>query len=203
MITWQITDIEKGTLAKDWSPAINPNPPDYFDFQQGPSGVQIFCQGAAGKYGGALVKAVNTLIHESPTITFKYGVTLDQSIAMGQVIETDSKITDSKGWTYDGSLQWIVNGWEIWLYDPWVHTGVKIPLSRGMNQVAIVYALDYSGHTIQVVSVNGVPLNAKPNPASQIGWQASSIVTQLQLCLGAAGGIYDLLFSGISYSGQG
>lgn len=201
-IAWQITGMENEPWTYNWSTDINPVKPDRFDIQPTPEGLQIFCAGP--KYAGALASQVNPLKIESTKFAFKYRVTLDPSIAYGQVIETDTKFTDAAGWTYNGSLQWvIVNGWMIQIDLFQSDTGVKIPLSQGANDVEIVYKLDYSAHTIEVVSVNGTPLNQAPIPAAQIGWQASTIVTQLQLCLGANGGAYDLLFSNIGYEGQG
>lgn len=200
-IGWTITGIESGTLTTNQGPDINSVDPDKFLVQQGSYGAQIFCIGKP--YAGALAAAVNPLVLQSPTITFKYTVTLDASIANAQVIETDTKVTDAAGWTYDGSLQFnIIEGWMIQLSNPWGDTGIKLALKQGANPVTIVYALDYTGHTITVKSVNGISLGAKLLPAQQIGWQKSSIVTQLQLCLGAAGGAYDLIFNGISYTGQ-
>lgn len=200
-IEWTITDIESGTLTPNQGPSINPTVPDYFDIQQGSYGAQIFCRGKA--YAGALAAAVNPLMIPSQKITFQYTVTIDASIEKAQVIETDTKITDANGWTYDGSLQFnISEGWMIQLGNPWADTGVILPLNQGANDVTIVYSLDYNANTITVQTVNGKSLGAKPNPAKQIGWQNSSIVTQLQLCLGSTGGVYDLIFSGISYTGQ-
>lgn len=200
-IQWTINGIESQPFTPHQGPDINPTSPDYFDIQQGAYGIQIFCRGKA--YAGALAAVVNPLILQSQTITFKYTVELDNSIAKAQVIETDTKFTDSNGWTYDGSFQFNVSqGWMVQINNPWVDTGVTVTLNQGYNDVTIVYSLDYTAHTITVISVNGTPLNAKPIPAQQVGWENSSIVTQLQLCLGSTGGVYDLIFSGISYTGQ-
>lgn len=200
-IQWTINGIESQPFTFHQGPDINPVNPDYFDIQQGTYGIQIFCRGKS--YAGALAAATNPLILQSQTIAFKYTITLDNSIAKAQVIETDTKFTDSNGWTYDGSFQFNVSrGWMVQLNNPWVDTGVKLPLNQGPNDITIVYSLDYNAHTITVVSVNGTPLNAKPIPAQQVGWGKSSIVTQFQLCTGSTGGVYNLLFNKISYAGQ-
>ena len=199
-IAWQITELEQGPFQYAWDTSINPAAPDRFDIQPVPNGVQIFCGGKAD--AGALAKAVNQLPAQSSTITFRYAVTLDSSIAYAQVIETDTKITDAAGWTYDGSLQFnIAKGWMLQIGNPWKDTSVKIPLQQGLNEITVQYALDYVAHTITVFSVNRQALNQPAIPAAQVGWAVSEIVTQLQLCLAAAGGTYGLLFGAMSYQG--
>jgi len=198
---WQLKKMEEGLFKPNWSPDINPVKPDYFAVQQVPSGVQIFCGGKA--YAGQLAAQVNALMSEAQTITFKYTVTLDGSISVAQVIETDNKFTDAQGWTYDGSLQWdISKDWMLQVNNPWVDAGVKMPLKQGPNEIAIAYKLDYAAHTLTVVSVNDEELMPIVIPAKEVGWQKSSIVTQLQLCVGAAGGVYDLTFGAMSLEGQ-
>ena len=200
-LSWSLTNLESGTWTPEWSPDINPVQPDLFKIQPFAGGLQIFCAGKA--YAGALAKGVNALPAQLPKLTFSYVVTIDPSIEVAQVIETDTKITDAAGWTYDGSLQLnYAEGWMVQVGNPWVDTGVKFSLLEGENKVEIVYALDFTGRTITVISFNGQPLNAKPIPATQAGWTPSQIVTQLQLCTGANGGCYDLVFSGIGYQGS-
>lgn len=215
-LSWSLTNLEAGVWTPEWSTDINPVQPSLFQIQQFAGGLQIFCAGPA--YAGALAKGVNPLPMQLPKLTFNYTVTIDPSIQMAQVIETDTKITDAAGWTYDGSLQFnIAEGWMIQVGDPWVDTGVKLPLRIGANPVSIEYDLDFTAHTIQVQSVsqpqmlsqflsNSAPapikiLSFPVIPAKQMGWTPSEIVTQLQLCTGAKGGCYDLQFSSISYSG--
>lgn len=88
----------------------------------------------------------------------------------------------------------------------WTDTGVEMPLRQGANQISIIYALDYKNHTLNFVAVvvNGKTYNLSlpPIPAQQIGWALSKFVTQLQMCTGANGGCYDLLFTQMSYSGN-
>ena len=202
-LSWTIPNLESAVWTPNWSADINPEPPESFKVQPGPGGLQIFCA-STKPYGGALASSVFELKSQlqSPKIIFSYTATLDQSITYGQVLETDSKFTDADGWTYDGSLQFVVvNGYMIQVGDPWRDTGVKIPLSIGHNAIQIVYGMDFVKHTINMESVNGKPLNQKPVPATQIGWQKSTIVSQLQLCTGANGGAYDVLFSAMSYQG--
>lgn len=200
-VSWQITGLEQGPFQYVWDTSINEIAPDRFDIQPAANGLQIFCGGKA--YAGALAKGVSPLPAQSTTIIFKYIVTVDGSVAYAQVIETDTKLTDAAGWTYDGSLQWnIAEGWMLQIGNPWKDTGVKIPLNPGENNIVIQYALDYMAHTITVVSVNGQALNQPAIPATQIGWDKSEIVAQLQLCLAAAGGTYSLLFNAMSYQGQ-
>jgi hypothetical protein len=201
---WKMSGLEHSPWTPNWSIDINPVEPDSFIVQQTTSGVQIFCEGRA--YAGQLAAQVNSLLLQTETIVFSYAVTLDESIERAQIIETDSKITDADQWTYDGSLQFNVQeDWMLQVGNPWQDTGVKIPLQVGVNFVTVTYKLDYEAHTLRIVSVNGFDLNniiiraeqIKPDP-----WQASTIVTQLQLCLNYQGGIYNLMFGSISYEGQ-
>lgn len=198
-LSWSLTNLEAGVWTPEWSTDINPVQPSLFQIQQFAGGLQIFCAGPA--YAGALAKGVNSLPAQLPKLTFNYTATIDPSIDMAQVIETDTKITDTAGWTYDGSLQFnIAEGWMVQVGDPWVDTGIKLPLRIGTNPVSIGYDLDFTAHTI-AISMQDEQIS-KPSPAKQMGWTPSGIVTQLQLCTGAKGGCYDLQFSNISYSGM-
>lgn len=200
-LSWSLTNLEAGVWTPEWSTDINPVQPSLFEIQQFAGGLQIFCAGQA--YAGALAKGVNPLPMQLPKLTFDYTVTIDPSIDMAQVIETDTKITDAAGWTYDGSLQFnIAEGWMVQVNNPWVDTGAKLPLAIEPNAVSVAYLLDFTAHTIVVESINGKPLNQPPIPAKQMGWAPSEIVTQLQLCTGAKDGCYDLQFSAISYQGS-
>lgn len=198
-LSWSLTNLEAGVWTPEWSTDINPVQPSLFQIQQFAGSLQIFCAGSP--YAGALAKGVNPLPMQLPKLTFNYAVTIDPSFDMAQVIETDTKITDAAGWTYDGSLQFnIAEGWMVQVGDPWVDTGVKLPLRIGANSVSIEYDLDFTAHTI-AISMQGEQVS-KPSPAKQMGWTPSEIVTQLQLCTGAKGGCYDLQFSAISYQGS-
>lgn len=198
-ISWKVSGIEQGPFEYVWTPEINPVEPERFDIQQISDGVQLFCAGKA--YAGALAKHV-IRIPAVPHIEFKYSVTLDESISRAQVIETDMKLTDAFGWTYDGSLQFnIADDWMVQVGDPWVDTGYRFKLFPGANTVIIDYELDFANHALKVPYINGIALGAPAIAARQLGWESSTLVTQLQLCTNALGGIYDLVFREISYTG--
>ena len=199
---WSLSGLENGIWSAVTGPTINPTAPTAFVIDKLPGELAIVCSGPA--FAGALAKFSAPLPWASRLISFKYRVKLDDTIAFAQVLETDTKFTDGAGWTYDGSFQFnVAEGWMTQINNPWVDTGVKLPLAVDVwNDVQIDYALDYNAHTIAIAAVNGKPLNMAPLPAKQVGWGVNSIVTQLQLCTNAQGGAYIAKFMGIGYSGS-
>lgn len=199
---WSLTGIEGGPWTVQSGPSINPTPPTVFDAKNLPGEVIIFCAGP--KYAGALAKQSNKLPWQSSHIVATLGIKPDDSIAFGQVIETDTKITDAAGWTYDGSFQLNVSaGWMAQIGNPWKDTGVKIPLVLDqVNTLTIEYAIDYVAHTLTVTAINGQAVTLDPIPGKQLGWATSQIITQLQLCTNGQAGEYTVRFQAIGYQGD-
>jgi hypothetical protein len=196
MYSWTVDKlIEKGVWTVEWSPSINPVKPDYFDHALNPDGSrEVFCVGKA--FAGALIKNTATLLYPCTNICMSFGVKFGQSLVKaGRVIETDMKITDADGWTYDGSFQFnISEDWMTQTFNPWVDTGTKQPLvAEKWNPVVINYKLDYVNRTI---AIN----DGAARPASKVGWTPKQIVSQLQLCTN--GGFYSVTFSSLMYTGH-
>jgi hypothetical protein len=134
----------------------------------------------------------------------------DATPVIAQVIETDAKITDCMGWTYDLSAQFnIARDWLFQVDDEqwtWMDTNVTIPPLEPLQpaQVLIEYELDYAAHksAILAIEVDDRCYRLDPVlwiPARQIGWDKSEIVTQLQQVNNAFPGGYGLRFSKIGY----
>jgi hypothetical protein len=202
-------DQEQG-WTKQWSPDINPKEATGYDFVQLPDGLRLYCTGP--KYGGWLCRYVLPLVYPFTRISFSYNLMIDDATAQqAQIIETDSKITDAAGWTYDLSAQWnIQKGWMFQIDDKdwqWTDTGIKIvpPKANEWTAISIEYLLDYANHTssIDTVTVDGklftVPESLQRIPAKQVGWQPSTIVLQLQQCNNALEGAHSQKFGKISY----
>lgn len=199
---WSLSALEAGPWTSQSGPSINPTPPTSFVIEQLPG--ELLIANAGPKFAGALAKQSNPLPWPTRLITFGYAVKFGDDIAFAQVIETDAKITDAAGWTYDGSFQWnVASGWMAQIGSPWLDTGVKIPLAPDQwNRVAIVYQLDYVAHTLTVVSVNGQAISLPAVAAKQLGWGVREIVTQLQLCTNGQGGAYTARFQAVGYEGD-
>jgi hypothetical protein len=210
-----ITNLESSTgWTKNVGPTINPVSPSGYDFVQIPDGIRLYCCGPA--YSGWLAKNVSSLLYPFPTISFLYSFQIDDAtLQCGQVIETDSKITDAAGNTYDLSAQWNLN--EGWMFQidnaagSWTDTGIKIgtiPTPNMWVPVQIDYALDFVGLTSSVlaVTVNKVKTLVSPSlqkiPAKKQGWAPSQIVTQLQQVINGTpgGGAYSVKFGSVGYT---
>lgn len=193
MLNWQISNLEKEAWIPKSDPSINPIPPKEFVITKLASSLQIMCYG--DQYCGALAKNDSPLIYPSTEINFSYSVFFSEDIVNAQVIETDMKLTDKDGWTYDGSFQFnVANGWMTQINNPWVDTGVKKPLTMDVyNPVTINYKLDYVNRTIRIN-------DSAPIIAKQVGWAKSTITTQLQLCTNKLG-MYTLKFQNIGFKG--
>lgn len=215
-----------GSWSAQWSPSINPVAPSSFLVEPASDGTGLDLWCAGPPYSGALAKLVSPLVYPSPSLQFSYLLWFDESaVGYGQVVETDTKVTDSAGWTYDGSFQFnIAEGspasggiggpsapvsWMTQIGNPWQDTGVRVGLVPGQgNLVTVTYKLDYTGHTMTVVGVavgqaamQAIILPAIP--AKQLGWQPSQVVTQLQLCVGKSGGAYRVRLGQVGYAGSG
>jgi hypothetical protein len=196
--------------SREWSPDINDVKPDGYNFVQTPNGIRLYCAGSP--YAGWLAKFVSTLIYPFPKISFIYQLVIDDATTkQAQIIETDSKITDASGWTYDFSAQWnIQEGWMFQVDNTnwtWTDTGIKIPPT--VNEplpVKIDYLLDYTNHTSSIAAVTAggttynVPSSLQGIPAKQVGWLPSSIVVQLQQCNNHLAGAHSQGFRQINYA---
>lgn len=213
LLAQQLSNLE---LQPGWQkltgPTINPKVPDGYYPVQLPSALRLFCVGSA--YSGWLAKQVNPLLTPAAgaftTVLFSYLLTVDSVTASnGQVVETDTKITDPNGWTADLSFQWnILEKWRAQVVPPagsgWVDTAVALltlPQPGVPVPVTIQAKLDHVNHVSTIVSVNGTATNAAQIPMRQAGWTPNQIVTQLQQCIsGVAYGAYSVEFAGINYS---
>jgi hypothetical protein len=205
MIDCNITGLEAGLWTEEVGKDINPEIPDGYNVMQVPGAVVLYCC-SKKPYAGWLAKHVETLPVQWANIEFSYVLTVDAATQFAQVAETDTKVTDAAGWTYPGDGQFnISKGWLFQVGNPWVDTNVRIPPPRpGIpTRITIAYKLDYTAHTLKVVSVaaNGVAqeVNTPLRAATQVGWARSEIVTQFQQCTGAKGGAYSLTFLGCAY----
>jgi hypothetical protein len=166
-------------------------------------------------YAGWLAKQVSPLIYPAERIDFCYSMmTDDATLACAQVAETDAKITDKDGWTYDLSAQWemskVAPDWmfqidhEGW---SWTDSGIMVPAATPYveRDHVIEYAIDYVNHKSAVLgeSIDGercaVPENLHWISARQEGWQPETIVTQLQQCNNGQPGGYTLRFTKVGY----
>lgn len=203
-----------GQWSAQWDPSINPVPPAAFVINQyAGAGLELFCAGPP--YAGALAKLVSPLVWPSPRLELSYLLQFDESaVACGQVVETDCKLTDAAGWTYDGSFQFNIAagnavGWLVQVGNPWQDTAVRAALQPGQpNPVTVSYQLDYVAHSLRVLGVmigqGAMQVIALPAvPARQLGWQPSQVVTQLQLCTGKRGGAYRVRFGEVGYAAKG
>jgi hypothetical protein len=198
--SWQITNLERdGLWTPEWDPTINPKQPTGFAVEKTASGLVIVCDGQPDS--GALGKCTSQWLNPSASVEFGCTVKFGDDIQYAQVIEMDSKFTDASGFTYDGSFQFnVANGWMTQINNPWVNTGVPIPLEIDIeNGVAIRYGFDYVNKNIRFASANGKPIAMPAIPAQNHGWAPNTIVTQLQLCIASVAGAYSVEFSGIGY----
>ena len=207
-LTATLSGIEAGPWTSVTGPSINPQAADWYDAQALPASV-LLSMYSSKPYGAVLWKNVQPLPWQAANITLCYSLRTDTATGIyGQVCETDMKITDAVGWTYDGSFQWnIAAGWQAQVGNPWFNLGFQIPAPiPGLwdDSIRIHYQIDYAAHTIAVVGVDAagtsyVPTKVTPIAAKQAGWAPSQIVTQLQLCNNAKPGAYSLEFGKIGY----
>lgn len=198
---------------KEWTDVvgldINDPPADNYGIVQTSDSLNlIMC--SSKPYSGWLAKHVESLPVFASSITFHYRMMIDECIACAQVVETDTKLTDDEGWTYDLSAQWnVANDWmfqvdnEHWT---WEDSGVRIesPLPYHPADFKIEYLLDYNDKNSSIPAVwafgSRYPLPHPPwIPAKHVGWANDEIVTQLQQCNNAQPGGYTLRFAEIGY----
>jgi hypothetical protein len=205
VLSWSARGKETDPWTYEWDESINPTPPTIYDIQPVSDGLYISCSGP--EYAGALAKHVGKLPDQTPTIVSMTRFRFDTSIAYGQVIEIDRKITDAEGWTYDGSTQWnFAKGQAFEVDCPWVTVdGVVGKFAPDVwNDMEVEQLLDYQQHTLTMrsVTVNGQKWDVGyVIPAKQAGWAKSEIVTQLQLCTASKGGSYAVRFAGVGDRG--
>lgn len=198
----RISNLEEAAWEPYWDSTVNPVKSDSMEIVKlSDGGIRIFNAGPA--YSAQLAKNLVDFVYKPSRLTFLYVFTIDDCTEMyGQVIETDWKLTTSDGWTYDGSFQFLIaGGWKVQVGDPWVDAGyLPAPPKVGVaTMVSIVQTLDHASHTNQIVSLNGVPISAPAIPAQRLGWQKSSLLTQLQLCQNHMRGAYSVKFKSIQY----
>jgi hypothetical protein len=212
----EIRAVIKGLEHEQWEaktgPDINEPTADGYAIVPTPAGLCLLMT-SFKPYSGWLAKNVAPLIYEAPYIQFRHRLMIDDAtLAVAQVIETDAKITDCRGWTYDLSAQWnIAQGWIFQVDDEnwtWRDTNVVIDPLEPLEPTAISinYRLNYETHRSAITSVAvsgcGEPYLLDPViwiPARQVGWAPGEIVTQLQQCNNAQPGGYGLRFSEIGY----
>ena len=199
-----LTNLENALWTDEWSTSINPVQATAYGHVATPEGLVLqMCSNVP--YGGWLCKQVSPLYKQSQQITLAYTLAIDSATPLcAQVVETDMKLTDAEGWTYDGSLQFnIAERWMIHTGDPWKDTGIRIPLTPNKNTIVeIAYHLDYALKTLTyesiTVDLESVGLNITL-PAHKMGWAPNQIVTQIQQCNNNAKGGYSLRFPNIEY----
>jgi len=215
LLSASITSLEKlDGWSKVVGPSINPTSPNGYEIVPVPGGLKLFCCGP--KYSGWLAKHVAPLVYPFQNVWMAYTLTIDDAtLVCAQVIETDTKITDADGFTYDLSAQW--NLAENWMFQVdtvdghWIDTGIQIQaLKPGVPAaMSIGYKLDYKNKVSSVVCVvvDGkqytVPAGLGGIPAKQSGWGPNGVVTQLQQCINGQEGAYAVTFSSIRYDFAG
>jgi hypothetical protein len=202
MYSWQLSNLESdGIWTPEWDPTINPKQPTAFTIEKTLAGLELVCDGPPDS--GQLAKCVSIWLSQSqvPNIEFDLEEYFGDDIEYAQVIESDTKFTDASGFTYDGSFQLnIAEGWIAQIGNPWKNTPAKFPLTVDTwNGLAIRYGFDYINHELTIPSANGQLLAMPAIPAQNVGWAPNTIVTQLQLCIGAVAGAYSVAFRGIGY----
>lgn len=165
-------------------------------------------------YSGWLAKHVEPMYYEAQSMRFRYSLMIDDAtLFCAQVAETDTKNTDSEGYTYDLSAQWnIANDWMFQVDNAdwrWMDTGIQIPPLEpySIYEIEIEHRLDFKGKRSAIPAVwvdtqrYEVPNGPLWIPAKQTGWEPKQIVFQLQQCINSqvTGGGYTLRFSGIEY----
>jgi hypothetical protein len=210
-----ITELEK----EKWTPEVgldinDPIADNYRIVQTNDALSLVMC--SSPSYSGWLAKQVSPLVVAARKIRFQYTLMIDDAtVECGQVAETDSKITDSEGYTYDLSAQWeMVKAAPGWMFQidnadwTWTDTGIVIPAAAPYEQleIEIESALDYEQKVsaVKAVCVNSkryeVPEGLWWIPAKQCGWAPSEIVSQMQQCNRGEPGGYTLRFWRIGYA---
>lgn len=194
---WRYNNLEAIGWTAEMGPSINPDPPEDFRLQRTGSELQIYLRGKEGVYGGALAKGVELLPAESSHLQLSLEVQFDEALLeYGQVLEMDTKFTDSRGWTYPGDFQILVSNGQPQIGNPWFDWGEPVELLEDKwMRFVIRYKLDYREHSI---SIN----DSRPLRASQEGWAYNQIVNQLQLCSNSRAGFHTVRYREITVGVQ-
>jgi hypothetical protein len=203
-----------------WTPEVGPDINDpaatAYSIVHTPAGL-VLLMNSVVPYGGWLAKQVSPLLFPAKHITMFFDLMIDDATPYtAQVIETDAKITDEEGWTYDLSAQFnLAKGWMFEVDEvnangnwSWVSTGIQVKPLRPLRpaEVEIAYELDYEAHTSSILSVTIDEDVYEVDPrfhgltAMQVGWQKKTIVSQLQQCNNSQPGGYELRFNNIGYT---
>lgn len=190
---WRYTEMEQRYWSIETGPSINPDPPEDFRIQHTRSELQIYLRGKKGVYGGALAKSIAPLPGQSFKMQLSLELYFDESLlAYGQVLEMDTKFTDSEGFTYPGDYQILVASGQPQIGNPWFDWGEPIKLIPNIwRSFTVDYDLDYAAKTI---SIN----ESAPIPAVVEGWETGEIVNQLQLCSNSIAGFHVVRYGKIS-----
>jgi hypothetical protein len=205
-----LLNLESDAWSVVTGPTINPISPIAQSVITTSDELRLYTIGEA--YAGWLAKHVAPLLTPSALITFSYLINPDSSATFNaQALETDTRLTDASGWTYNGSCQLNLAEGGMWqVPNPttgeWFDIGVRTgPLpANTWTPVTITYSLDYSARLISIVNIqvsgttHPIPVPQKL-PAKLLGWTASQVVTQLQPCLNSRGGAFSVGFKGIQY----
>jgi hypothetical protein len=212
MLSIRLINLEREKWTEEIGPTINEPAAENYGIVQTEGAISlVMCSSLP--YSGWLAKQVSDLPFRATKIRFDYSMMVDDATKVcAQVAETDAKITDDEGFTYDLSAQWetakVAPEWmfqvdnEEWT---WTDTGIVVPASVSYESRAysIEYLLDYESKrsAIAAVSVDGERFETECRyiSARQEGWQKSSIVTQLQQCNNSQAGGYTLRFAGVGY----
>lgn len=212
-----LTDLESDAWEPIVGPTINPKDADAYQALNTPNGL-VLTMLCSSDYGGWLAKHVAPLLVEAQTIVFGYSMMIDDAGAVvGHVAETDSKITDRNGITYDLSAQWVNSlDDDYWKFEvdnenwTWAPTDIRTQFEPGIEyEIKIEYQIDYAHQrsAIIAVTVDAVTMDKErfvcgtPSiPGRPEGWAPSEIVTQLQQCNNSRPGGYSLRFDKISYA---
>ena len=189
-------NLEELAWTKDTSAAVNPIPPDAFDFYQWNGGMTTMIRGPQWSGGlvhtPALPVAPNTSIY-----TLAYDSIIPGSaLTLCQALEFDLMLAGQNGFVANGSCQCVVaNGfmWQIWMNNKWTDTGIKTPLTPdSWVSFKSKFKVDWAKQTIQFQSITvGSSVHTSsvaPVPFQQLGWGQPNILSvQRQLDLAMAG----------------
>lgn len=206
---YNITQLENSAWTIEKGPDINEPVANHVSIiQDGTSLSLLMCE--LYRYAGWLAKHIEPICAFPTSLSFNYELLIDiPTLECAQVIETDIKATNSRGLTFDGSVQFnIAEGWEIQVGDPWFYTGVKIPPLDPYKYYDITLEHDFSdarrASKLCKVFINDTKYEIPEHwvEASQVGWTVNELVLQLQQVNNHNAGGYTLNFRdiGISYT---
>jgi hypothetical protein len=104
----RIVELENELWTAEVGPDINDPAATAYSIVHTPAGLCLLMNSDV-PYGGWLAKNVVPLLAKARSVTFCYTLTIDDAtLVAAQVAETDFKLTDDEGWTYDLSAQWLM-----------------------------------------------------------------------------------------------